>query len=71
MISRTIERMRSASSWIFNPACLIDRFLDRIETLSIAAVVPAQDAGLVHREARIKIMLEPLRVRPPAYWRRD
>jgi hypothetical protein len=61
MISRTIERMRNASSWIFNPACLIDRFLDQIENLGIAAVVTAQSAGLDRSEAYVRNAPELLR----------
>lgn len=53
MIKLTIERMRSASSWILNPTCLIDRFLDQIEKFNAVLVVPAQSAGLSHSEARL------------------
>jgi hypothetical protein len=53
MIKRTIERVRSASSWILNPTCLIDRFLDQIDKLNAVLVVPAQGAGLSHSEARL------------------
>jgi hypothetical protein len=58
MINRTIERMRSASSWILNPTCAIDRFLDQIEKLSVAIVVPSQGAGLSRSEVHIEARLE-------------
>lgn len=58
MIKLTIERMRSASSWILNPACLIDRFLDQIEKFNAVLVVPAQGAGLSHSEAHIEARLD-------------
>jgi hypothetical protein len=54
MIKQTIERLRNASSWILNPTCLIDRFLDQIEKLSAVLAVPVQDAGLSHSEAHIE-----------------
>jgi hypothetical protein len=54
MIKQTIERVRSASFWLLNPACLIDRFLDQIEKLSAAFAVPAQGAGLSCSEAHIE-----------------
>jgi len=57
MINRTIERVRSASSWILHPTCLIDRFLEQLEKLSVVLLVPTQGAGLapreVHAEARL------------------
>jgi hypothetical protein len=53
MIKQTIERMRSAGSWILNPTRLIDRLLDQIEKLSAVLAVPAQDAGLSHSEASL------------------
>jgi hypothetical protein len=53
MIKQTIERVRSASSWIVNPTCLIDRWLDQLEKLSGVLAVPAQGAGLSHSEAHI------------------
>ena len=55
MISRTIERMRSASSWILNPSCLIDRFLDELEKLSVVLVMPTRRLACseVHAEARL------------------
>jgi len=58
MIKLTIERVRSASSWILNPTSLIDRCLDQIEKLGAVLAVPAQGAGLSHREARIKVRLD-------------
>ncbi len=58
MINRTIERMRSASSWILNPTRLIDRFLDQIEKLSVDVVVPTQGASLSRSEAHIGTRLE-------------
>jgi hypothetical protein len=54
MIKRTIERVRSARSWILDPACLIDRFLDQLEKLSAVFALPAQAAGLSHSEAHIE-----------------
>jgi hypothetical protein len=58
MIKRTIERMRSVSSWILNPTCLIDRFLDQIEKLSAVLAVPVQSAGLSRSEAHIEARLD-------------
>ncbi len=52
MIMRTIERMRRASAWIFNPTRLIDRLLDELEQLSVVFQLPAQSAGLSRNEAR-------------------
>ncbi len=48
MIKQTIERMRSASSWILNPTCLIDRLLDQIEKLNAVLAVPVQRTGAAH-----------------------
>jgi hypothetical protein len=48
MIKRTIERVRSASSWILNPTGLIDSFLDQIEKLSAILAVPVQGTGEAH-----------------------
>jgi hypothetical protein len=53
MMNAKIELMRSASSWILHPTRLIDRFLDRLETLSAVLAVPAEGAGLSYSEAPI------------------
>ena len=58
MINRTIERVRSASSWILNPTRLIDRFLEEIEKLNAVLVMPAQGTGLSRSEARIGARLD-------------
>jgi hypothetical protein len=58
MIKRTIERLRSASSWILNPTCLIDRFLDQIEKFSAVLAVPVQGAGLSRSEAHTEARLD-------------
>jgi hypothetical protein len=58
MIKQTIERVRSASSWSLNPACLIDRLLDQLEKLSVVLAVPAQAAGLSCSEAPIEARLD-------------
>ncbi len=58
MIKQTIERVRSAGSWILDPTCLIDRFLDQIEKLSSVLAVPVEAAGLSHSEARIEARLD-------------
>ncbi len=52
MIMRTIERMRRASAWIFNPTRLIDRLLDELDKLSVVLLVPVRSAGLSRSEAR-------------------
>ncbi len=57
MMNSTIERVRRASSWISNPACLIDRFLDQIETLSAVFAVPTRSATLSCPEGPIEAHL--------------
>ncbi len=56
-MNRTIERLRSASAWMRNPACLIDKFLDQIESLSGALAMPSRPAGLLPGEARVEARL--------------
>ena len=59
MINRTIERMRRTRAWILNPSCLIDGFLDQIEKLRVAVLVPRPAAGLRYSEVRIETRREP------------
>ncbi len=53
-MNRTIERLRSASAWMLNPACLIDKFLDQIESLSVALAMPSEAADLLASEAPVE-----------------
>ena len=45
MMHGTLERVRGASSWILNPARLIDRFLDQLDKLGAVVAVPMRGAG--------------------------
>jgi hypothetical protein len=51
MMRGMIERMRSASLWILNPTCLIDRLLDELEKLGAFLAAPTRVAGLSCSEA--------------------
>ena len=53
MMDRTIERVRRASTWMLQPASLIDKFLDQLEKLSAAMALPTHGAGLAHGQASI------------------
>ncbi len=58
MMIATIARVRSASAWILNPTCLIDRFLDELDKLSVVVLaVPARGADLSPNEATIETRL--------------
>ena len=57
MMTRTIERLRSAGAWMRHPAGLIDMFLDQIEKLSIALAMPSQPAALLPSEAPVEAHL--------------
>jgi len=58
MMLGTIERMRSARPWILNPACLIDRFLDRLEKLGGVLALPTRGLGLSCSEAPFAAIIE-------------
>jgi len=62
MMKGTIARVRSASSWILHPTCLIDRLLDQLEKLSVVLAPPAQNAGLMCSQAPIEARLEQLAI---------
>ena len=55
MMDRTIERVRRASTWMLQPASLIDKFLDQLEKLTAVVALPTQGAGagLLHGKASI------------------
>ena len=57
-MNATIGLVRSASSWILHPTCLIDRFLDQLEKLSVVLAVPTEGAGLSRSEAPIEARLD-------------
>jgi hypothetical protein len=46
-------------SWLLNPSCLIDRFLDHIEKLS-SVVLPAQAGDPAYPAPPVKTLIEPL-----------
>ena len=58
MITRTIERMRSARAWILDPTRLIDRLLDALEELSAVLRAPVRSAALAHSEPPIEAHLD-------------
>ena len=58
MMISTIARLRSASTWILHPTCLIDRFLEQLEKLSVVLVLPTPGARLSCREVPIETRSE-------------
>lgn len=56
MINQTIETVPGPSSWVLNPGCLIDRFLDRIEKLR-SFVLPVQADDPAIRTAQLDTRL--------------
>ena len=58
MINQTLQSVWGAGSSMLSPSCLIDKFLDYIETLS-CALVPAQaDGRSCPEEERIEALLD-------------
>ena len=50
MIKHMVQSEQGTSSWVLNPCCLIDRFLDYIERLR-SLIVPAHAEHLSYTEA--------------------
>jgi hypothetical protein len=58
MMNQTAERMRDAGLLMLSPGCLVDRFLDWVEQLGGAIMVPARAANLSCQEIRIETHLD-------------
>jgi hypothetical protein len=58
MMNQTAERMRNVGLSMPSPSFLVDRFLDWVEQLGQAMMVPAQADHLSCREIRIKTHLD-------------
>jgi len=53
-----IERVRRASWWLLNPACLIDKILDQLERLGGLVVVPTEADGRSRVAAPVEARIE-------------
>ena len=58
MMNQTTERMWNVGLSMLSPSFLVDRFLDWVEQLGHAIMVPAQADHLSYREIRIKTHLD-------------
>jgi hypothetical protein len=58
MMNQTAERMWDAGLAMLSPALLIDRFLDWVEQLGNAMMLPAQADNLSCQEMRIETRLD-------------
>jgi hypothetical protein len=53
MIKHMVQSEQGTSSWVLNPCCLIDRFLDYIERLR-SLIVPGHADHLCYTEAEFE-----------------
>lgn len=58
MMNQTAKRMWDAGLSTLSPGCLIDRFLDWVEQLGNAMMVPAQADNLSLHEIRAETRLD-------------
>lgn len=58
MMNQTAVRMWDAGLSTLSPGCLIDRFLDWVEQLGIAMMVPAPADNVSCREIRIETRVD-------------
>jgi hypothetical protein len=68
MLNQIMKYMRDTHPWVLSPGCLLDRFLDYLDTLN-AFVLPAGAANPSYRyvtiDARRYVTIDARRGRPP------